>query len=460
MNGKHSKKTLLITVLALVISFSLLTGSTIAWFTDTVTSENNIIKSGNLDVEMYWADGTQPVPTEDDIWTDASKGAIFNYDLWEPGYTEVRHIKIANVGNLALQYTVNIVSNYTMSDLSDVIDVYYIDPAIQADSRAALTDEYKLGTLTAVMGELGETGYGTLLPGTADTVTIALKMQEEAGNEYMNKALGTNFSIQLLATQLPHEEDSFDNRYDMDAQFSPYTVKVSTAEDLFRVLNDIRTKAKQIIPGADGDKTFRVKANIVLDSDIVISDATQFMYTDSNGAPLHFYGMEGVLDLNGHSITVEDTALLTGKAHANAVLLVQYSNLTIKGEGSIVAKNKSVPVYAWANCTVDIYGGNYVTNAYERNESAVYVNNKTATVNVYGGTYTESKYAFNAHDTSANAPVITLHEGITYADFLKNGTTDLIKSDINSNRIVFAEGCALYEYDENGVAMNKVIKSN
>ena len=464
MNGKHSKKTLLITVLALVISFSLLTGSTIAWFTDTVTSENNIIKSGNLDVELHWANGTEAVPTDATGWADASTGAIYTYDLWEPGYTEVRHIKIANVGNLALQYTVKIVASGTMAEsddgvnLADVIDVYYVDPAIQVNSRDVLSDDCKLGTLSEVMGELGETGYGTLLPNTADTVTIALKMQEEAGNEYMNKSLGTDFSIQLLATQLPYEEDSFDNQYDADAEFGPYTVMVHTADDLIRFLTEIRTEAKQQIPGTEGNKAFRVKANFRLEEDIVLDSADRFMYTDSNGAPFHFYGVEGVLDLNGHSITVTENALMDGKAHANAVLLFQYSNVTIKGEGSIIAKNKSIPVYAWANCTVDLYGGNYVTNAHERNESAVYVNNASASVNVYGGTYTDSRYAFNAHDTNANAPVITLHEGITFADFLKGGTKDVTGQDITGGRIVLAEGCTLDEYDEGGVAMNKVVK--
>ena len=50
---------------------------------------------------MYYADGTVAVPAEDSGWKDASNAAIFNYDKWEPGYTEARHIKIKNEGNLA-----------------------------------------------------------------------------------------------------------------------------------------------------------------------------------------------------------------------------------------------------------------------------------------------------------------------------------------------------------------------
>ena len=218
MTKKYStKKALVASLLSLVLCFSMLIGTTFAWFTDSVTSANNIIKSGNLDIEMYWAEGTED-PTNAN-WTDASTGAIFNYDNWEPGYVEVRHIKIANEGTLALKYKVLIQANGEVSDLADVIDVYYVDPAIQVADRAALANAPKLGTLTEVLEGLGESGNGTLEAGTADTITIALKMQESAGNEYMNKSIGSDFSIQLVATQLVSENDSFGNDYDVDATY-------------------------------------------------------------------------------------------------------------------------------------------------------------------------------------------------------------------------------------------------
>lgn len=218
MKKNATKHALLTSVISLLLCVSMLVGTTFAWFTDSVTSANNVIASGNLDVAMYWAEGSQPVPTTDAEWEDASKGAIFNYNLWEPGYTQVRHIKIANEGSLALKYQVSIVANGEVSDLANVIDVYYVDPAVQVADRAALVNAPKLGTLTQVLAKLGETGYGELEAGEADTITLAFKMQESAGNEYMNKAIGTDFSVVLMATQLTYESDSFDNQYDNDAQ--------------------------------------------------------------------------------------------------------------------------------------------------------------------------------------------------------------------------------------------------
>ena len=242
MTKKYStKKALVASLLSLVLCFSMLLGTTFAWFTDSVTSANNIIKSGNLDIEMYWAEGTED-PTNAS-WTDASTGAIFNYDNWEPGYVEVRHIKIANEGTLALKYKVQIVANGEVSDLADVIDVYYVDPAVQVADRAALANAPKLGTLTEVLAGLGESGNGTLEADTADTITIALKMQETAGNEYMNKSIGSNFSIQLLATQLTSESDSFDNQYDADAKYpgvATVTIPENNTEDVVLVAENIK----------------------------------------------------------------------------------------------------------------------------------------------------------------------------------------------------------------------------
>ena len=101
---RSTKSALISSVVALLLCFAMLVGSTFAWFTDSVTSAGNIIQSGTLDVEMHWAEGKLDPNAAETAWTDASTGAIFNNDKWEPGYVEVRHIKISNVGTLALKY--------------------------------------------------------------------------------------------------------------------------------------------------------------------------------------------------------------------------------------------------------------------------------------------------------------------------------------------------------------------
>ena len=85
---KNSRK-LLVSSLIMIISFCLLfAGTTFAWFSDSVTSDNNIITAGNLDVELeYSTDGTN--------WTKVdSNVTLFNSNTWEPGHAEVVLLKV------------------------------------------------------------------------------------------------------------------------------------------------------------------------------------------------------------------------------------------------------------------------------------------------------------------------------------------------------------------------------
>ena len=143
-NSKSTKRSLLMSALALVMCLSMFVGSTFAWFTDSVTSSNNIIKSGTLEVAMTYADEVGGT------YEDASKGAIFDYKLWEPGYTQVKYVKLENLGTLALQYkltvTPNVVNANEKVKLADVIDVYtalvedgYSAPENFEDAKASMT---------------------------------------------------------------------------------------------------------------------------------------------------------------------------------------------------------------------------------------------------------------------------------------------------------------------------------
>ena len=120
---KSLKRALISSVLALALCFTMLIGTTYAWFTDSVTSSGNIIQSGTLKIEMKWKDAG--AAGKQTTYVDASEGPIFNYDKWEPGYTEAKNIEISNVGTLALKYEMRIIANGTVSELADVIDVYY-----------------------------------------------------------------------------------------------------------------------------------------------------------------------------------------------------------------------------------------------------------------------------------------------------------------------------------------------
>ena len=233
-NKKSTKRALYSSVLSLVLCMAMLIGTTFAWFTDNVTSTGNIIKSGKLDAELNYTSEFTDIAA--DNWTDASTGAIFDYELWEPGYVDVKYVQVANVGNLAFKYLLNIIPETAVAagdyNLADVIDVYITKNPTAELTRDALGT--KVGTLASLMQDPDGAARGILLPaeGTgssnvelaaedaaiaekgAVTVGIALKMQETAGNEYQELTVGNTFKVELLATQYTWENDSFDNKYD------------------------------------------------------------------------------------------------------------------------------------------------------------------------------------------------------------------------------------------------------
>ena len=227
---KNNKKSLITSILSMLLCIAMLIGTTYAWFTDTVQSGSNIIKSGNLDIGMYWSkNNVDWNNVEGDTATP-----IFNYDKWEPGYTEVRYIKITNEGSLAFSYEMLLSPNGTVEKLAEVIDVYY-DVVTANASFVAPTAENKLGSLVK-MGSLseiidnnGELGNGVLLPADATSseylsgeivICFSFHMQESAGNDYQGLSIGTTFDINLFANQFDYESDSFDNSYDDESNWA------------------------------------------------------------------------------------------------------------------------------------------------------------------------------------------------------------------------------------------------
>ena len=333
--------------MALLLCFLMLLGTTYAWFTDSVTSAGNIIKSGTLDVEMHWAEGTKDPTAEDTAWTDASTGAIFNNDKWEPGYVEVRHIKINNVGTLALKYQLHIFANGDVSDLADVIDVYFVDPAVQVADRTALDGIEPVGTLTEVLAGMPDNASGDLQAEEVDTITLALKMRENAGNEYQNKEIGSDFVIQLLATQLTAETDGFDDQYDANAEFLPINESAAIVNNDGKLGEAVVFTAKMPY----GDMKVTVPAGAQLSS----NEISSLKLTVKNAAN----GYNGQLTANqaatGYEIYVDGIAdYINPFVNATGRETYNYSDITVElpigvGRNDVkVYKDGMMPSNTWA----------------------------------------------------------------------------------------------------------------
>ena len=300
---KRTKKSLWMSILSLLLCFSMLLGTTYAWFTDSVATAGNRIVSGSLKVDLLHSTvDAQAGASEWVSLKDNPDHKIFDYSLWEPGYTRFEKLKIENLGNLALKYQLStqvVTGTETIGAngerLSDVIDVYLYD----GDSTAASFTDVKTngewilaGTLTEMLGAADGFARGNILREGAvpsanahvgsHTVSIALHMREEAGNEYQDLSIG-DLHVTLVATQLTNEYDSFGNQYDKNAVFP--SAKLNYSINATVTLNNDNTTASEVSLGGTEDSikaTLPAGTKLEEGTTYVTLSVTELINTNSN----------------------------------------------------------------------------------------------------------------------------------------------------------------------------------
>lgn len=219
---KSFTRALILSILAMLMVMTFAVGATFAWFTSKV-HKKIVISTGELKVTLEKYDEEK----EDYVDISDDETPVFaEYHKWEPGYTTYAAIRIANRGNLALTYTVQVSAlNKDAEKLADAIEVYYLDDGeaddIPTKRSEVLTGFDKVGTLKDLvnLGINGVTGGFLKEKGNMDYAIIALHMMESAGNEYMGIENAT-FDITIFATQYMAEDDDFGPDYDADAEFN------------------------------------------------------------------------------------------------------------------------------------------------------------------------------------------------------------------------------------------------
>ncbi len=266
----RTKKSLATSAIALILCFSMLLGTTWAWFTDSAVSEGNVIQSGQLDAEMYWSDSF--LPLDSDEWKNADGVPVFTYDNWEPGYTDIKYIKVKNAGNLSFKWRLTIEAESEVTELADVIDVYYVNP-VDA-TLTSLNGLSSVGVLSDVIADR-TAANGVLLPaGESSTeytvgetvLAIAFHMQEDAGNKYQGDSVGDGFSLNLIATQFSYEEDEFGTSYDEDAEWPNTVIVGGSSASAAVTTTDGKVGSAVSMTSTDGSIKADVPAGVLLES--------------------------------------------------------------------------------------------------------------------------------------------------------------------------------------------------
>ena len=389
MNNKRAtKRALLTSVMALVMCVVMLVGTTFAWFTDTASTAVNKIQAGNLDIEVeYTLDG--------ETWKDLDRATdIFQKGLWEPGHTEVVALKFKNNGNLALKYSINMnivdetvgVNKFNKEyKLSDYLKVKTLS------QEASLIGDICIGmafsarndglgyTATANFKDAAVLDHDLLLtPGEVGNYLIMkVYMPETVGNEAnaisTEKAASIRFGLNVVATQVTYEKDSFGNTYDKDAT---YPVIVSNQQQA----NDAITNAtdKKVNISIASGQTITLDNGIANEGDksrdvTFVGDGSQTVDVITNAVSAE----GGQLNYQrGSTFTFENMTIQAGEGSFDGIVCdeLTYKNCTIKGKLTLYGKatfincvfentmDDQYSIWTWGGTDVTFEGCTFNTN--------------------------------------------------------------------------------------------------
>ena len=365
-SSKSTKRALITSALAILMCAAMLIGTTFAWFTDTASTAVNKIQAGNLDIKVgYTLDGEN--------WKGLDGATdIFQKGLWEPGHTEVVALKFKNNGSLALKYSINMNIVDETAGINKLNQEYKLSDYLKVKTlsqEASLIGDICIGMAFSARSDgLGYTATANfkdatvldhdllLAPGEVGNYLIMkVYMPETVGNEAnaisTEKAASINFGLNVVATQVPYEKDSFGNTYDKDATYPVTDNKglkdaINNATDGSTVLitsgeytlsdpaetSKIEIPAGATIAGAGADNTtLNVNNDNIAKDNVTLKDMT------INGSGSE--GTAGTLNINGNNTTIE--------------------NIDYKGDGNI-----AIAVSTGGSNSGTTFRGTKITNAF------------------------------------------------------------------------------------------------
>lgn len=235
-----TKQAFILSVLSLITCIAMLVGSTMAWLNDSVSSATNRIVLGNLALSLEYKNSWNGT------WeTVDSTTKLFAEDArYEPGYTEIVYLRVANAGSLTFKYQLmaNIVgedSSYNVNGEEFYISDYLkfgsysmkefatenaedVIPTKFGSREDAITS-VDLKPLKVAVGNL--VNEKVIVPGdnTSDIIVLVLTMPLDVSND-ANHVPGRNapsvdLGISVVATQFEFESDSFGSDYDEDVEY-------------------------------------------------------------------------------------------------------------------------------------------------------------------------------------------------------------------------------------------------
>ena len=421
MRKSTTKRALLMSSLAILLSVSMLVGTTFAWFTDTVSSGTNTIVAGNLDIELYHSNKEvtdEKVEPTTKLFTDVA--------LWEPGAMVYEKFTVANLGDLALKYQFNLnASGATVVDgtsFASMLKVAVVGENYTYDRAAILADttlNWKPLETFTLSDELEGYDKDTDTEYPSDVFGIIIYWQPSDNDNLFNmnnankgKQVSIDLGVTLFATQDDVEADGFDSTYDENAWADG--MQVFNANDLQSAINN-----------AELGDTIVIMDNIVTEETIVIP-AAPATYSLRNATPAV------VIDLNGKTIT--------GNMHKS-------EGAVIKNEGNLVLKNGIVS-------STGNNGGSAIQNS-----GTVVIENVTLNGAPNADGSWPSYTVNNTGSLEATNVKITSYHGAV-ASYNEGAVVTLNNSEIDMEGIPGFTSHGIYTYNSGSVVVNGGVYAN
>ena len=353
MKKNTTKRSLLASVLALVMCVTMLVGTTFAWFTDSASTSVNKIEAGRLNVKLLDEDG-QPLAKDYFLQWKTTDSKV----LWEPNCTyDLEPFQIMNAGNLALKYKVVLKASEInkTADGKSLLDVIEWTVKVGGEVATVIKDGAAMKVENVLLADLGAEDGTAIIDGekltanAAAKITVTGHMKAEASNDYQGLTID-GFGITVYAAQVNHESDSNGTDYDVAAPYdktapkTPLVVSVGTAAELATAL-----------------KTFSAAgagSNVInLTQDFEIKTGETWTPASIDG-----YKGAGVITINGngHTITgLNDSLIAGGFAGESGVIIndltldkvnIRKNNDSGSAVGAFIGMVDSMPTIELNNC--------------------------------------------------------------------------------------------------------------
>ena len=379
--AQQKRKTILQTYLtslvSLVLCVTMFFGTTAAWFTDTVETNQNQMYVGTLEVELKHGSykngqlGEMAVVDKDHKVFDSKN------TWWEPGYTAVEKFELTENGTLAFGYNMTMAYNFSEDAetkakeeaFTKAVDVWtytgenaatYVLPANYEDmiaegwTKVGSLHDVLTKTLSLFSGEMDSAEVNKKKtvdnveqddPAVAEHI-IALHLDEDFTGEIVvgeeNKTVQglqmKDITIKLVATQMSSENDAFGPTYDLGATYTE-VIYASSEEEL-----------REALTNAENGSVVVLTNDVQLDPDNTITVAS---------------GKDVTIDLNGKMLS----GVADGTGNREMFLV----------KGKLTVKNGAMEMSATQN-----QGWDAMTTLFDVTDGGV-LNIENATIKNLGG---------------------------------------------------------------------------